>query len=129
MPRAHQLLHFPAENSVYSCPFNIVQSHTRMIESIVLLSSLALGATAYYSCPGGMSGMLGMGGGAGYYGRPCGQESIFHHYRCCDYNQYECCIELETWFIIFLIIFGIGLLICCCLCIGGAIFGFQRANN
>ncbi|CAJ0580580.1 unnamed protein product, partial [Mesorhabditis spiculigera] len=102
-----------------------------MLETAVIFSSLVFGVYSYYSCPMGLGGgMMGINSGyGGYGGRPCGQESIFHHYRCCDYNQYECCVELETWFIIFLIIVAICLLVCCCLCIGGAIFGFQRANN
>ncbi|VDO66856.1 unnamed protein product [Heligmosomoides polygyrus] len=64
-----------------------------------------------YGCPGSgvlsnvLGGIGGAGGGYGVsqfhdcrfsYGR-CGPDTIFYHWTCCDYNVYDCCIQLETW--------------------------------
>ncbi|PIO52818.1 hypothetical protein TELCIR_25871, partial [Teladorsagia circumcincta] len=76
-----------------------------ILSSAILLSVLEA-STAMYGCPGGglLSGVLGgvgggygggIGGGYGY-GR-CGPDTIFYHWTCCDYNVYDCCIQLETW--------------------------------
>uniref|UniRef100_A0A914H3E3 Nematode cuticle collagen N-terminal domain-containing protein n=1 Tax=Globodera rostochiensis TaxID=31243 RepID=A0A914H3E3_GLORO len=50
----------------------------------------------------------------------CGTGSIFHYYVCCEYNPTECCLRLETWAIIGLVLLGLltvlGCLGCCALC-------------
>ncbi|KAL3073879.1 hypothetical protein niasHT_021110 [Heterodera trifolii] len=50
----------------------------------------------------------------------CGTGSIFHYYVCCDYNPTECCVRLETWAIICLVLIGLltlfGCLGCCVVC-------------
>ncbi|PAV88083.1 hypothetical protein WR25_09099 isoform B [Diploscapter pachys] len=54
-------------------------------------------------CTGGglLGSILGIAGGnyggyGGMMGR-CGPGSIFHHWVCCDYNPYDCCVQLEVW--------------------------------
>ncbi|KAK6034065.1 hypothetical protein COOONC_28425 [Cooperia oncophora] len=74
------------------------------ILSSAIVFSLIRNSAAIYGCPGGgglLSSVLGVGGGygniGGYgYGR-CGPDTIFYHWTCCDYNPYDCCIQLETW--------------------------------
>ncbi|VDO24739.1 unnamed protein product [Haemonchus placei] len=74
-----------------------------ILSGAVLLSVLET-SMAIYGCPTGglLSSVLG-GVGSGYggyggfgYGR-CGPDTIFYHWTCCDYNVYDCCIQLETW--------------------------------
>uniref|UniRef100_A0A914LE99 Uncharacterized protein n=1 Tax=Meloidogyne incognita TaxID=6306 RepID=A0A914LE99_MELIC len=45
----------------------------------------------------------------------CGTGSLFHYYICCDYNPTECCLQLEPWLMLALIILG---LLSLCGCIG-----------
>ncbi|KHJ76143.1 hypothetical protein OESDEN_11906 [Oesophagostomum dentatum] len=89
-----------------------------------------------YGCPGGglLSNVLGgvgihgyayAGGGFGGYGR-CGPDTIFYHWTCCDYNVYDCCIQLEPWVIVLLVIFGVGIFLCCIGCIAACIWQYGR---
>nr|CAD2173715.1 unnamed protein product [Meloidogyne enterolobii] len=45
----------------------------------------------------------------------CGTGSLFHYYICCDYNPTECCLQLEPWLMLALIILG---LLSLCGCVG-----------
>ncbi|CAD6197427.1 unnamed protein product [Caenorhabditis auriculariae] len=74
---------------------------------------------------GGYGGYGGYGGG---YGR-CATDGIFYHYTCCAYNPYECCFELETWFIVFLVIFGFVLFCCVCACLAGCVWAARRRRD
>ncbi|KAK0419222.1 hypothetical protein QR680_014024 [Steinernema hermaphroditum] len=77
-------------------------------------------------------GLGGMGGGfPGYGGNYCGVDSIFHYYTCCDYNPTECCLHLEPWFIVVLVIVCILLVLCCVGCAVGAVWRFRpnRSSN
>ncbi|KIH46648.1 hypothetical protein ANCDUO_23297, partial [Ancylostoma duodenale] len=82
-----------------------------MMEAVCLYSAVLISmiesCSPIYGCPGGgiLSNVLGgIGGRYGYgyggggfgYGR-CGPDTIFYHWTCCDYNIYDCCIQLETW--------------------------------
>ncbi|VDL71299.1 unnamed protein product [Nippostrongylus brasiliensis] len=97
-----------------------------------LFLSLVESSLAVYGCPG--SGILssvlgGIGGGYGGfgYGR-CGPDTIFYHWTCCDYNVYDCCIQLETWVIIMIVIFAIGIFLCILACIAACIWNYSRNN-
>ncbi|VDN32893.1 unnamed protein product [Cylicostephanus goldi] len=104
---------------------------------ITIIESCSPGYGYGYGCPGGglLSNVLGgvgvgayayAGGGGGLgYGR-CGPPTIFYHWTCCDYNVYECCIQLEPWVIVLLVIFGIGLFLCCIGCIAACIWSYSR---
>uniref|UniRef100_A0A0K0DIG7 Uncharacterized protein n=1 Tax=Angiostrongylus cantonensis TaxID=6313 RepID=A0A0K0DIG7_ANGCA len=108
------------------------------MEAICLYSavflSLARNSAAMYGCPGGgllssvLGGIGGYGGGYGFgYGR-CGADTIFYHWTCCDYNVYECCIQLETWVIVMMVIFGIGVFLCIIACVAACIWNYSRNN-
>ncbi|ETN72014.1 hypothetical protein NECAME_19058 [Necator americanus] len=104
------------------------------MEAVCLYSavfvSLIESCAPIYGCPGGglLSNVLGTGygyGGSFGYGR-CGPDTIFYHWTCCDYNVYECCIQLETWVIVLLVIFGIGIFLCCICCVAAIIWNYSR---
>ncbi|CAI4229715.1 unnamed protein product [Auanema sp. JU1783] len=85
-----------------------------------------------FGCRGGglysVLGLVGNGGGYGGYGGAgfCGTDSIFHHWTCCPYNPVECCIQLETWVIVFLVIGGCFTFICLLLCLAGCIWNYRQ---
>ncbi|KAL6727580.1 hypothetical protein Aduo_009445 [Ancylostoma duodenale] len=111
-----------------------------MMEAVCLYSAVLISmiesCSPIYGCPGGgiLSNVLGgIGGRYGYgyggggfgYGR-CGPDTIFYHWTCCDYNIYDCCIQLETWVIVLLVVFGVGIFICCIGCIAACIWNYSR---
>ncbi|VDD93713.1 unnamed protein product [Enterobius vermicularis] len=104
-----------------------------LYKQILAVISLAASAGSIICPPYGSGGFGGIFAGYNvpsmYDAYRCPPDTVFYYYTCCDSLFGECCLHLETWFIIIIVVAIILILMICIGCLAACIYGFRRTSD